>query len=74
MDKTLRYVVWQTNTKTPARASVRTLLRAFPAVQVLQCEDPDYAVVLMDSSTEQKIRRLLPDLCIEKDLQYQMTS
>jgi len=74
MDKTLRYVVWRTNTKTSAHASVRALLRAFPAVQVLQSEDPDYAVVLMDAGTEQKIRQLLPELCVEQDLQYQMTS
>jgi hypothetical protein len=74
MDKTSRYIVWRTNTKAAANASVRALLSALPAVQMLQCEDLDYAVVLMDVSTEQKIRQLFPELCVEKDLQYQMTS
>ena len=74
MGKTSRYIVWRTNSKTATHASVQALLSTLPAVQMLQYEDPDYAVVLMDVGTEQKVRQLFPELCVEQDLQYQMTS
>lgn len=74
MLKTTRYIIWRTKDDTSSQRPVRTLLRAFPAVQVLQSEDPDYAVVLMDADTEEAIKQALPDLLVEADVQYHLTT
>lgn len=69
-----RYIVWRKDNEEPAGDSVRVLLDQFPTVKIVKCEGPDYAVVFMDVSTEKEIRHIFPDLCIEEDVQYRMTS
>lgn len=69
-----RYIVWRTRDSKPLGLPVRLLLKNFPAVRIVKFEDPDYAVVLMDTGTEEQVKRVLPELSVEKDAQYQMTS
>jgi len=74
MSEELRYIVWRKSSQKSVGASIRSLLSEFPAVRVLKFKDPDYAVVLMDAATGEKIRQRLPDLFIERDVQHRIVS
>lgn len=74
MEKSARFIIWREKAETPARNSVRTLLNEFPKVQFLKSDDPNYAIVLMDVGTEKQVRKKLPELWIEEDVQYSITS
>jgi hypothetical protein len=69
-----RYIVWCRENEGSTEDSVRAILDQFPTVEMVKCEGPDYAVVCMDTGTEQAIRHRFPSLGIEVDVQYQMTS
>ena len=51
---------------------MQDLLEDYPDVAVLRSQDPDYAVVLMDSGTEQRLREEHPSLSVEPDVQHKL--
>lgn len=69
-----RYIVWREG-EDVTRASIRSILvKRFPGVKVLRARDSNSAVVLMDSKTKQLVRRALPQLMIEEDIQHKMAA
>ena len=74
MSEELRFIIWRKSSQKSARVSIRSLLSKYPTVRILKFKDPDYAVVLMDAATGEKIRQGLPDLSIERDLQHRIVS
>jgi hypothetical protein len=69
-----RYIVWQEEKHRTAGSSVRDMLYDFPDVEILRSHDPDSAVVLMDSDTEQRLREEHPSLSVEPDIRHRLVA
>ena len=69
-----RYIVSQENASRAIRTSVRERLEEFPEIEILRSNDPDHAVVLMDSETEVRVRNQCPELELEPDTRHRMVA
>ena len=72
MNQEARYILWRSDSRDYTHAPLSQILNEFPTVKVLKMRDPDYAVVLMNGATEERIRERFPDLLMEKDIQHRL--
>jgi hypothetical protein len=66
-----RYIIWRPDgEKVEGEPTIKSLLSTF-RLQILKAS-LDRAVVLMDAATEARLRRLLPELAIERDVPHRL--